>query len=112
MIIGKGVKQPERVLVTMTWIKHDNLIFLRLVVIFIKSKKLIDSQIGIHTADTVHENVRATILVLNGDMVNDTLMNKPDKLWRMCVTGKRILCIFAVDGSRCSFSIKYFNMDG
>lgn len=56
--------------------KDNDFIFVRFVVIFIKSQEFIDPQIRIHTAYTIHKNVGTTILVFDRDMINDTLMYK------------------------------------
>ena len=75
MIVWECIKQTEGILVTMTWIEDDNLILPCIVVILVEGKKLVDSQIWEHTANAIQENVWTTVLVLDGDMVDDTLMN-------------------------------------
>ena len=57
MIVWERIEQTERVLVTMSWVEDDNLILPGLVVVLIKGKKFVDSQIWKHTADAIQENV-------------------------------------------------------
>ena len=75
MIVWERIKQTERVLVTMSWVEDDNLILPGIVVVLIEGKKHVDSQIWEHAADAIQENVWTTVLILDGDMVDDTLMN-------------------------------------
>lgn len=96
----------------MTWVEDDNLILLCIVVVLIEGEKLVDSQIGEHTAYAIQENVWTAVLILDGDMVDDTLMNVLHEFWRMGITGQCVLGFCALDGSFCSFSNWYFSMDG
>lgn len=91
MVVGKGSKETERVVLPMTWVKHDNLVFAGVVVVLIESQQLIDTEIREHTAHTINEHVWATILVLDADMLDDTLMKELHKLRAVCITGQRIL---------------------
>ena len=75
----------------MSWVEDDNLILPGLVVVLIEGKKLVDSQIGEHTANAIQENVWTAVLILDGDMVDNTLMNVLHELWRMGITGQRVL---------------------
>ena len=86
MIVWERIEQTEGVLVTMTWVEDDNLILPGLIVVLIEGKKLVDSQIGEHAADAIQENVWTAVLILDGDMVDDTLMNVLHELWRMGIT--------------------------
>ena len=96
MIVWERIKQTERVLVTMTRIEDDNLILPGIVVVLIEGKKLVDSQIGKHTADAIQENVWTAVLILDGDMVDDTLMNVLHELWRMGITGQCVLGVLCL----------------
>ena len=96
MIVWERIKQTERVLVTMTWVEDDNLVLPGIVVVLIEGKKLVDSQIWKHAADAIQENVWTTVLILNGNMVNDTLMNVLHELWRMGITGQCVLGILCL----------------
>ena len=96
MIVWERIKQTERVLVTMTWVEDDNLILPGIVVVLIEGKKLINSQIWEHTAYAIQENVWTTVLILDGDMVDDTLMNVLHELWRMGITGQRVLGVLCL----------------
>lgn len=75
----------------MTWVEDDNLILPSLVVVLIEGKKLVDSQIGEHTAYAIQENVWTAVLILDGDMVDDTPVNVLHELRRMGITGQRVL---------------------
>lgn len=112
MIVWERIEQTERVLVTMSWVEDDNLILPGLVVVLIEGKKLVDSQIWKHTADAIQENVWTTVLVLDGDMVDDTPVNVLYKLWRMSITSKCVLGVLCLGRIVCSFSNRYFSMDG
>ena len=87
MIVWERIEQTEGVLVTMTWVEDDNLILPCIVVILVEGKKLVDSQIWEHAADAIQENVGTAVLILDGDMVDDTLMNVLHELGRMGSTG-------------------------
>ena len=69
----------------MTRIKHDNLIFACVVVVFIESQQLIDTEIREHTAYTIEEHVWTAILILDADMLDDTLMKELHKLRTVCI---------------------------
>lgn len=96
MIVWERIKQTERVLVTMTRIEDDNLILPSIVVILVEGKKLVDSQIWEHAADAIQENVGTAVLILDGDMVDDTLMNVLHELRRMGITGQRVLGVLCL----------------
>ena len=80
----------------MTWVEDDNLILPSIVVVLIEGKKLIDSQIGEHTADAIQENVWTAVLILDGDMVDNTLMNVLHELRRMGITGQCVLGVLCL----------------
>ena len=71
----------------MSWVEDDNLILPSIVVVLIEGKELINSQIWEHTAYAIQENVWTTVLVLDGDMVDDSLVNVLHELRRMSITG-------------------------
>lgn len=96
MIVWECIEQTEGVLVTMTWVEDDNLILPGLVVVLIEGKKLVDSQIWEHAADAIQENVWTAVLILNGDMVDDTLMNVLHELRRMGITGQCVLGVLCL----------------
>ena len=83
----------------MTWVEDDNLILPSLVVVLIEGKKLVDSQIWEHTAYAIQENVWTTVLILDGNMVDDTLMNVLHELRRMGITGQRVLGVLCLGWS-------------
>ena len=80
----------------MTWVEDDNLILPGLVVVLIEGKKLVDSQIWEHAADAIQENVGTAVLILDGDMVDDPLMNVLHELRRMGITGQRVLGVLCL----------------
>jgi len=80
----------------MTRVKHDNLVFTRVVVVLIKSQQLIDTKIWEHTAHAIDEHVWATILIFDADMVDDTLMKELHKLRAMCITSQCVLCVLCL----------------
>ena len=93
MVVGQCSEQTERVLVTMSWIEDNNLVFPRLVVVLIQGKELVDTQIGKHRAYAIEEDIGTTILVFDGDMVENALMDILHELRRMGVAGQRVLCV-------------------
>lgn len=80
----------------MTWVEDDNLVLPGIVVVLIEGKKLVDSQIGKHTADAIQENVWTAVLILDGDMVDDTPVNVLHELWRMGITGQCVLGVLCL----------------
>jgi hypothetical protein len=96
MVVGKGSKETERVVLPMTRVKHDNLVFAGVVVVLIESQQLIDTEIREHTAHTINEHVWATILVLDTDMLDDTLMKELHKLRAVCIACQCVLGILSL----------------
>ena len=77
----------------MSGVEDDNLVFPRLVVVLIQGKELVDTQIGKHRAYPIEEDIGTAVLILDGDMVEDALMDILHELRRMGVAGQRVLCV-------------------
>ena len=86
MVIRKGSEKTERVVFPMTRIEHDNLVFARIVVVLVKGQQLIDAEVWEHAAYAIDKHVWPTILILDADMLDDTLMKELHKLRAMGIT--------------------------
>ena len=83
MVVGQCSKQAEGVPFPMSGVEDDNLVFPRLVVVLIQGKELVDTQIGKHRAYAIEEDIGTTILVFDGDMVENALMDILHELRRV-----------------------------
>ena len=96
MVIGKGSEQAEGILLTMTRVEDDDFVFARIVVILVEGKQLVYTEVWVHTAYTIDKNVWAAIVILDVDMVDDTLMQELHELRAMgvaCQGVLRVLCL-------------------
>ena len=91
MVVGQGSEQAERVVLPMARIKHDDLIFARVIIVFIECQQFVDTEIGEHAAYAIHEDVWAAIIVFNVDVVENALVQKLHKLGTMGVSRKGLL---------------------
>ena len=96
MVIGEGSKQAEGILLTMTRVEDDDFVFARIVVILVEGKQLVYTEVWVHTANTIDKNVWAAIVILDVDMIDDTLMQELHELRAMgiaCQGVLRVLCL-------------------
>ena len=96
MVIGEGSEQAEGILLTMTRVEDYDFVFAGVVVILIKGMQLIDTEIWVHAANTINKDVWASIVILDVDMVDDTLMQELHELRAMgiaCQGVLRVLCL-------------------
>ena len=92
---GPRTKEFERVLFSMAGIEHYELIFTRFVVIFVKSEKFIDSYVWVHASHSVEKYVRTLVVILNIDMVDDTLMQVSHKFRTVSISCQCILYVLS-----------------
>ena len=64
----------------MSGIEDDDFVLAGIVVILVEGKQLIDTEVWVHVANSMHKDVRAAIVVFDIDVVDDTLMQKLHEL--------------------------------
>src|SRR5574344_22925 len=84
-------------MVWFTRIDHDNLVCACIIVIFVKCKKLIDPEIGVHGAYAIEKNKWTTVIIILRDMAADALVNILHEVGTMSISRQ---CILYISGLR------------
>ena len=86
MNIIKSVKQLEIIILRVPRIEDDNLILISLIIRLVISQENICSQIRIHLAHSIEENIRTLIAVILLNMIHDQTMHVKPETLIICLT--------------------------
>ena len=94
MIVLQGVEQAEGVAVLLPGIEHDNLVFIGLVIVLVKSQELVDPKIREHGADAIEEHIGIAYAILSlFDVFFDTVLDIFEEFRAVRVAGQRLLYV-------------------
>ena len=92
MVVLQGVEEPEGVVVLFARVEHDDLVLLRVVVVLIERKELVDAQIREHGAYAIEEHIGIAYAFLPlVNMFLDTGLDIFKELRTVGVAGQRLL---------------------
>ena len=91
MIVGQEAEKPEGIAFPLAGIKDNNLVFVGLVVVFVKSQEFVDPEIGEHGSDAVQEDIGPLVLVFLGNMMLDPMVDVFQEILMMGVARQGIL---------------------
>lgn len=94
MVVLQGVEQAEGVAVLLPGIEHDNLVFIGLVIVLVKSQELVDPKIREHGADAIEEHIGIAYAILSlFDVLFDTVLDIFEEFRAVRVAGQRLLYV-------------------
>jgi len=85
MMVREKSEQTERIVFPMTRIENDNLVFVGDVILFVQCQQFVSSDVGIHGADAINEDIGTAVVVLNIHVSHDMLMEIVNEAFGMCV---------------------------